>query len=58
MRIGYWLIAAGVLSFLFPNWHGSAFEDSNISAGTNQIIGAILFIGGLILIALEKNKQK
>jgi hypothetical protein len=55
--IGYWLIAAAVLAFIFPNFHGVLFEGMSISAGDSWIIGAIFLVGGLILIALDKQKE-
>jgi Flp pilus assembly protein protease CpaA len=56
--IGYWLIAAAVLAFAFPNFHGVWFEGMNITAGDSWIIAAIFLVGGLILIALDKQKEK
>lgn len=44
---------AGVFSYLFPTWNGIFFESSKDST-VGQIIGAILFIGAVILYYLPE----
>lgn len=55
--LGIALIVAGALSWFFPGFNGFFFERSNISSGEGQIIGAILTVGGLILIALSNRSE-
>ncbi len=56
-QIGIDLIVAGICSYLFPGFNGILFERSNISTGEGQIVGAILVVGGLILIALTRKSK-
>jgi hypothetical protein len=56
-QLGIGLTVAGVVSFLFPGFNGMFFERSSITAGDGQIVGAILIVGGLILIALARKSK-
>ena len=56
--LGVILVAGGIISFIVPGFNGILFERSNVSAGDGQIIGAILVVGGLILIAIDKMRTK
>jgi hypothetical protein len=53
-QAGFGLLAAGACSFLFPGFNGVLFERSNVTTGEGQILGAILFVGGLILLAMTR----
>lgn len=56
-QIGIELTVAGVVSYLFPGFNGIFFERSNITTGEGQIVGAILVVGGLILVALARKSK-
>jgi hypothetical protein len=56
-QTGIGLIVAGALSYLFPGFNGFLFERSNVTTGEGQIVGAILFVGGLILVALAQKSK-
>ena len=53
-RAGFALIAAGICSYLFPGFNGVLFERSNVTTGEGQMLGAVLFVGGLILLAMTR----
>lgn len=55
---GFVLIVAGITSFLFPGFNGLLVERSQVSTGEGQILGAVLIVGGLILLNLEKLRSK
>lgn len=55
---GYVLIVAGVTSFLFPGFNGVLVERSEVTTGEGQILGAVLIVGGLILLSLDKLRSK
>jgi hypothetical protein len=55
---GYALIGLGVITFLFPTFNGLLADSANRTTGEGQILGAVFFIGGLILLNLDKMKRK
>jgi hypothetical protein len=57
-EVGVVLIFAGIISYLFPGFNGVLFERSNMSVGEAHILGAVLFVGGLILIAIKSTQDR
>lgn len=56
--IGIGLIIGGIGSYFFPGFNGFFFEPSNMTTGEGQILGAVLFVGGLILIAIDRKSKE
>jgi hypothetical protein len=56
-QIGIGLIIGGIGSYPFPGFNGIFFDRSNITTGEGQILGAILFVGGLILVAIARKSK-
>jgi hypothetical protein len=50
---GIILVAMAAMEWFFPGWNGFFFERRSITTGEAQIMAAVLFVGGLLLIFLE-----